>query len=877
MKRILVNTRHEEEVRVALVDGQKLYDLDLEYRSHHQKKANVYKAVITQIEPSLEAVFVNYGADRHGFLPLKEISKEYFAEGVEFHSKNIRQLLSIGQELIVQVEKEERGNKGAALTTFISLAGRYLVLMPNNARAGGISRRIDGKERAELKQALSQVTVPKGMGMIVRTAGLGRSSQELQWDLDYLANLWSKISEAAERRAPFLIFQESNAIIRAIRDYLKPDITELVFDNAESYEEGLEFLKMAAPEYIERARLYDNDVPLFIRYQIESQIESAYAREVKLPSGGSIVIDPTEAMVSIDINSSRATKGADIEETATNTNLEAATEIARQLRLRDLGGLIVVDFIDMLKEENQRKVENRLSKALSDDRARVQMTTISRFGLLEMSRQRLRPSLDETTSRVCPRCEGQGTIRKVGSLSLSILRIIEEEIMKENTAEIQVQVPVAVATFLLNEKREEMLRLESVYKTRLVIIPNLNLETPHYEIKRIKNKDRGQQGELSHRIEPIKSHEDQSYLDKPKTPPASHTKPAVGRIAHTPAPEQQPTQEDKVSLIKRVKQFFGLTLVEEAEAEEKSKRSNGSSNSRSRSRGQSRGRRQTNAQITPSNQKTITNRDNGNDKDKTSAKDSSGNNTSGGKKSSRSSNDNRSSSKNSRSSSNSSSANSSSSNKKQRSDKRSDASSESKTSNRSSNRSSSKSRSQDDRSKAQNTDTRQSTSRDTSDASAKPSADKAAQAPVADKRTDTTAPVNDGALAKNDPRNKNKAVNSELKADKPEKVEAAKTEQLPVAKPSAEKPATSAPKVDKAEQKPESKAQKPAEHQPKEQQPKAEQKSEPKAQAKPAEKPVAEQEPPKRAYNDPREAYRQMMAQKSASKSDADKPKTEAS
>lgn len=487
MKRMLINATQPEELRVALVDGQRLFDLDIESGAREQKKANIYKGRITRVEPSLEAAFVDFGAERHGFLPLKEISREYFKKSPEGRI-NIKEVLSEGQEVIVQVEKEERGNKGAALTTFISLAGRYLVLMPNNPRAGGISRRIEGKERNELREALNGLNAPADMGLIVRTAGLGRSTEELQWDLDYLLQLWSAIKEASgERGAPFLIYQESNVIIRAIRDYLRQDIGEVLIDSIDAQEEALNFIRQVMPQYASKVKLYQDSVPLFNRFQIESQIETAFQREVKLPSGGSIVIDPTEALVSIDINSARATKGGDIEETALQTNLEAAEEIARQLRLRDIGGLIVIDFIDMTPAKNQRAVEERVREALEADRARVQVGRISRFGLLEMSRQRLRPSLGETSGIVCPRCNGQGIIRDVESLSLAILRLIEEEALKDRTAEVRARVPFQVAAFLLNEKRNAITKIELRTRARIFILPDDHLETPHFEVQRLRD------------------------------------------------------------------------------------------------------------------------------------------------------------------------------------------------------------------------------------------------------------------------------------------------------------------------------------------------------------------------------------------------------
>ncbi|WP_417222824.1 ribonuclease E [Amphritea sp.] len=489
MKRMLINATQQEELRVALVDGQRLYDLDIESSSREQKKANIYKGKITRVEPSLEAAFVEYGSERHGFLPLKEISREYFKKGSDKGGRpNIREVIAEGTEVIVQVDKEERGNKGAALTTFISLAGRYLVLMPNNPRAGGISRRIEGDDRKQLKEALDGVTIPPKTGAIVRTAGIGRTSEELQWDLDYLMTLWDAITGAAEeRRSPFLIYQESNVVIRAIRDYLRQDIGEVLIDKPEVYQEAINFVQQVMPSYLNKIKLYDEAIPLFNRFQIESQIETAFQREVHLPSGGSIVIDPTEALVSIDINSARATRGSDIEETALQTNLEAADEISRQLRLRDIGGLIVIDFIDMTPIKNQREVENRMRDALKVDRARVQLGRISRFGLMEMSRQRLRPSLIESRGAVCPRCNGQGTVRDTESLALSILRLIEEESSKDRTAQIRAILPVSVATFLLNEKRSEVHEVEVRHRVRVVVVPNPNMETPHYEVVRLRD------------------------------------------------------------------------------------------------------------------------------------------------------------------------------------------------------------------------------------------------------------------------------------------------------------------------------------------------------------------------------------------------------
>jgi len=500
---MLINATQNEELRVALVDGQKLYDLDIENRTRIQKKANIYKGKVTRVEPSLEAAFVNFGSERHGFLPLKEISKQYFSKSANGDS-SIKDQIPEGTELIVQVEKEERGNKGAALTTFISIAGRYLVLMPNNPKAGGISRRIEGDDRTDIREALRDLEIPDGMGLIVRTAGVGKHRDELQWDLDYLLALWGSIEEAsAQRKAPFLIFQESNVIIRTIRDYLRKDIGEVLFDTEESYQEAISFIKQVMPQYENRIKLYTEKLPLFNRYQIESQIESAFEREVKLPSGGSIMIDPTEALISIDINSSRATRGSDIEETALNTNLEAADEIARQLRLRDMGGLVVIDFIDMMSNRNQREVENRIRDALESDRARVQIGRISRFGLLEMSRQRLRPSLRETSGIVCPRCLGQGTIRDVESLSLSILRILQEEANKTKSQELRATVPLIVSSYLLNEKRKAISEIEEQSNTRILITPDPSIETPHYEITGINQNSESYEVEVAN--EPIEN------------------------------------------------------------------------------------------------------------------------------------------------------------------------------------------------------------------------------------------------------------------------------------------------------------------------------------------------------------------------------------
>ena len=486
MKRMLINATQQEEVRVALVDGQKLYDLDIESPEHANKKANIYKGTITRVEPSLEAAFVDYGMDRHGFLPIKEIAREYYPEGTNFADHNsLKNLIREGQEVIVQIEKEERGQKGAALTTYISLAGSYLVLMPNNPRAGGISRRIEGEERAELKAALEGINIPKGMGVIVRTAGVGKSAEELAWDLAILTKLWDMIkTTAASRPAPFLIYQESSIALRAVRDYLRPDIGEILVDDRNVFDQIKKQIDLVRPEFAQRVHLYTGDISLFSKFQIESQIESAYQREVRLPSGGAIVIDPTEALTSIDVNSAKATKGGDIEETALQTNIEAAEEIARQLRLRDIGGLIVIDFIDMTPIKNQREIETRMREAVRQDRARIQFSRISRFGLLEMSRQRLRPSLEESSAHVCPMCQGQGTVRDTQSLALSVLRLVEEEAHK-NTGDVFAIAPVEVATFILNEKRSKLADIERRYKIRVNVIPDQHMMPPQFEVQRL--------------------------------------------------------------------------------------------------------------------------------------------------------------------------------------------------------------------------------------------------------------------------------------------------------------------------------------------------------------------------------------------------------
>ncbi len=494
MKRMLINATQAEELRVAIVDGQTLYDIDIERPSKEQKKSNIYKGRITRLEPSLEAAFVEYGAERHGFLPLKEISRDYFQSGVDHHKASIKELLREGQEIVVQVDKEERGNKGAALTTFISLAGRYMVLMPNSPTAGGVSRRIEGDDRAALKAAMDVLAIPDDMGVIIRTAGVGRDAEELQWDLDYLLSVWKAIAEAALKKAsPFLIYQESRLIIRALRDYMRADIGEILVDTPEMYEEAKEFVEQVMPQNLRKLKHYTDDTPLFNRFQIESQIENAYERSVRLPSGGSLVIDQTEALTAVDVNSSRATKGGDIEETAFNTNLEAAEEVARQMRLRDLGGLVVIDFIDMTSNKHQRDVENRLSQALKHDRARVQLGRISKFGLMEMSRQRLRPSLGESSQLVCPRCDGHGRMRSIESLSLSIIRLAEEHAMKDNTGQVLVQAPVEIANYLLNEKRRALSEIEKRHDAPIVIVADESLHTPHYEVTRLRENELGEE------------------------------------------------------------------------------------------------------------------------------------------------------------------------------------------------------------------------------------------------------------------------------------------------------------------------------------------------------------------------------------------------
>ena len=583
MKRMLINASHTEEMRVAMVDGQRLYDLDIENRTREQKKSNIYKGKITRVEPSLEAAFVDFGAERHGFLPLKEISREYFNKKSSDNGRTrIVDAVKEGQEVLVQVEKEERGQKGAALTTFISLAGRYLVLMPNNPRAGGISRRIEGEDRAQLKEAMRALKIPEGMGAIVRTAGIGRAAQELQWDLDYLLQLWGTITEEAKNsKAPHFLFQESNVIVRAIRDYLRQDVGEVIIDNEEAYALAAAFIGTVMPDFKSKIKYYQDEIPLFNRYQIENQIQTAFEREVALPSGGSIVIDITEAMVSIDINSSRATKGGDIEETAYTINLEAAEEIARQLRLRDVGGLIVIDFIDMLNNRHQKSIENKMREALEIDRARVQVGRISRFGLMEMSRQRLRPSLEETMSKVCPRCNGQGTIRGTRSLALSILRLVEEEAQKEFSREIRAIVPIPVATFLLNEKRSEITAIESRNSIKITVLPNSEMQTPNFEVVRIRTQDEDN-SDFSYKMAEELSKPDLS-VEADSTHSVQHIPtPAVKTIVpNTPAPQVE-VKKKSTSLVQRLWNSMFGEVEEKEEPSKKRSRNRNQRNSQQR-------------------------------------------------------------------------------------------------------------------------------------------------------------------------------------------------------------------------------------------------------------------------------------------------------
>ena len=587
MKRMLVNATQQEELRFALVDGQRIYDLDIEHPGRKSRKANIYKGKVTRVEPSLEACFVDYGSQRHGFLPLKEISRQYFKDGADLREKqSIKDLVAEGTEVLVQVEKEERGNKGAALTTFVSLAGRFLVLMPNNPRAGGVSRRIDGADRNELRDAMKDLEAPKGMGVIARTAGVGRTAEELQWDLDYLIQLWTAIETGSEsKKSPFLVYEESRLIVRALRDYYNPDIGEILIDEQGVYEQAREFMEQVMPNNLSKLKFYQDETPLFSRFQIESQIQSAFHREVQLPSGGSIVIDGTEALTAIDINSARATRGADIEETATNTNLEAAEEIARQLRIRDTGGLVVVDFIDMNSNRNQRAVEDKLREAVRTDRARIQIGKISRFGLLELSRQRLRPSLGESAHVICPRCSGQGHIRSVESLSLSLLRLMEEESMKENTVQVIAQLPVPAATFLLNEKRQMLAEVEARCGVELVIVPNEQLETPHYII------DRKREGEVlegkaarSYRLEKTEIADTETPVGGPAKTTAATQETALVQSVKPKAPKPEGRKKDSgPSLVARLIDFIKQLLNTEKKAKPKGKGRRGNNNNRNRS------------------------------------------------------------------------------------------------------------------------------------------------------------------------------------------------------------------------------------------------------------------------------------------------------
>ncbi len=583
MKRMLFNATQSEELRVAIVDGQKLIDLDIESAGKEQRKSNIYKGVITRIEPSLEAAFVNYGTDRHGFLPFKEVGRSYFlGDGESGRSPRIQDVLKEGQELIVQVDKDERGNKGAALTTFVSLAGRYLVLMPNNPRGGGVSRRIEGEERNELRDTMAQLQVPAGMSIIARTAGIGRSVEELQWDLNYLLQLWTAVESASTiQNGPFLIYQEGSLVIRAIRDYFQPDIGEILIDTPDIHEQAVQFMNHVMPGNVSRVKLYRDEIPLFSRFQIEHQIESAFAREVRLPSGGAIVIDHTEALVSVDVNSGRSTKGSDIEQTAFNTNLEAADEVARQLRLRDLGGLVVIDFIDMESQRNQREVENRLREALHHDRARVQTGKISRFGLLELSRQRLRPSLGESNHIPCPRCHGTGHIRGIESTALHILRITQEEAMKENSAVIQVQLPVEAATFLLNEKRSEIYKIEQRMGVEVVLIPNIHMETPNYNILRIRHDDVEESGRASYEMVELPTDTLEAVVanePKPVRPEAA----VKGITPASPAPIAKEKPVVSTSLLGRFKSWLANVTAPKPEAkpEEETQRKDAGRNQR---------------------------------------------------------------------------------------------------------------------------------------------------------------------------------------------------------------------------------------------------------------------------------------------------------
>ncbi|HWS40290.1 MAG TPA: Rne/Rng family ribonuclease, partial [Arenimonas sp.] len=563
MKRMLINATQAEELRVAIVDGQQLYDIDIEQPAKEQKKSNIYKGRIVRLEPSLEAAFVDYGGGRHGFLPLKEISRDYFVPGVDSSKASMKEYLREGQEVVVQVDKEERGNKGAALTTYISLAGRYMVLMPNSPTAGGVSRRIEGDDRQALKQTMDALNIPDDMGVIIRTAGMGRDAEELQWDLDYLIQAWKAISHAAlSKPSPFLIYQESRLIIRALRDYMRPDIGEVLVDTAEIYEQATDFMQLVMPHNLRKLKMYSDDIPLFNRFQIESQIEQAYERTVRLTSGGSIVLDQTEALTAVDVNSSRATKGGDIEETALNTNLEAAEEVARQMRLRDLGGLVVIDFIDMSSGKHQRMVEDRLQQALKLDRARVQIGKISRFGLLELSRQRLRPSLGESSQIICPRCDGHGRMRSVESLSLSIIRLAEEQAMKDNTGQILVQAPPQIANYLLNEKRRALVEIESRHETAIIIVADESLETPHFNVSRIRDGDMAEEnGKPSYQRGVPRKLEihalTKAQMNVPAEAAVRHVKPASDApLRQTVKPVEVASSEKSAGIFSRLKNII---------------------------------------------------------------------------------------------------------------------------------------------------------------------------------------------------------------------------------------------------------------------------------------------------------------------------------
>ncbi|MBJ90554.1 MAG: ribonuclease E/G [Woeseia sp.] len=571
MKRMLINATQEEELRLAMVDGQRLYDLNIELPASEAKKANIYKGKITRIEPSLEAAFVDYGTERHGFLPLKEISNEYFVSEVERgHKPNIRDVIKEGQDIVVQIDKEERGNKGAALTSYVSLAGRFIVLKPNKVRSGGISRRIVGEERDLARKSLREVNIPKGMSVILRTAGIDRSKEELSWDVENLLLVWEAIKKVVvERPSPFLIYRESNAVVRALRDYLTNDIGEILIDDKATFKEAQEFVEQVMPHNLRKLKQYSDAVPLFTRYQIESQIESAYAHTVNLPSGGSLVIDHTEALISIDINSARATKGGDIEATALNTNLESAEEIARQLRLRDLGGLVVIDFIDMAAQKNQRDVENRLREAVRQDRARVQIGRISRFGLLEMSRQRLRPSLGESNSLVCPRCSGLGNIRSVESLALTILRIIGEEARKERTVKVIAQLPVEVSTYLINEKRAWVQGLEKRHETQVILVANPALDTPHYDVRRVRDDQADLPENVGTSYALVDSDDEQEIVQSIQDKKPVEVAAITTVVQTTPAPIRQKSQTSGPGLLQRISSMFSGSPEKSVESKKK--------------------------------------------------------------------------------------------------------------------------------------------------------------------------------------------------------------------------------------------------------------------------------------------------------------------